>query len=197
MPKRAIETLEGEVRALASRLDNSHHAGVDTNTLASIERGLAEVLETLHTLRPAETLDGFREAVHSLTQKIDMLGSSAPDPSAFQQLEANVSAMRGIANEALRQLTAEVHALAQKIDQVPAAGVGGVDHSNALEILDQRVAHIADALESRVQTAAACRRTRSADPGLTDKIERLQGSRADDVAFGNLQEPHRRPGGEA
>ncbi|MEA2986196.1 MAG: localization factor PodJL [Alphaproteobacteria bacterium] len=188
MPKRAIETLEGEVRALASRLDNSRHAGVDTNTLASIERGLAQVLETLHTLRPAETLDGFREAVHSLTQKIDMLGSSAPDPSAFQQLETNVSAMRGIANEALRQLTAEVHALAQKIEQGAAAGAGGADHSNALEILDQRVAHIADALESRVQNGGSVPpQLEALIQGLTDKIERLQDSRADDVAFGNLE----------
>ena len=96
MPKRAIEALEGEVRALASRLDNSRHSGVDNNTLASIERGLADVLETLRSLRPAENLDSFRQTVHSLAQKIDMLGASAPNPKAFQQLEAAVSTMSGI-----------------------------------------------------------------------------------------------------
>ncbi len=198
MPKSAIEALEGEVRALASRLDNSRHAGVETNTLASIERGLAEVLETLRKLRPAENLDGFRQAVHSLAQKIDMFGTSAPDPKAFQQLEANVLAMRGIANEALRQLTAEVHALAQKIDQVPAAGAGAVDHSNALEILDRRVAHIADALESRVQNGGSVPpQLEALIQALTDKIERLQDSRADNVAYRQSRERYRRPGGEA
>ncbi len=192
-PKSAIEALEGEVRALGSRLDNSRHAGVDTNTLASIERGLAEVLETLRKLRPAENLDGFREAVHSLAQKIDMFGTSAPDPKAFQQLEANVLAMRGIvthvaSNEALQQLTAEVHALAQKIDQAAPTGAGAVDHSNALEILDRRVAHIADALESRVQNGGSVPpQLEALIQALTDKIERLQDSRADNVAFGNLE----------
>lgn len=192
MPKHAIEALEGEVRALASRLDNSRHGGVEPNMFASIERGLAEVLEALHRLKPAENLDGFREAIHSLAQKIDMLGTSAPDPNAFQQLEADVSAMRGIvshvaSNEALQQLAAEVHALAQKIDQV-AAGAGAVDHSNALEILDRRVAHIADALESRVQNGGSVPpQLEAVIQGLTDKIERLQDSRADDGAFGNLE----------
>ncbi len=187
MPERAIEALKGEVRALASRLDNRRHAGVDNNTLASVERGLAEVLETLPKLRPAENLD-FREAVHSLAQKIDRLGSSAADPGAFQQLEANVSAMRGIANEALRQLTAEVHALAEKMDQAATSGAAGVDHSNALEVLDQRVAHIADALESRVQNGGSVPpQLEAVIQGLSDKIERLQDSRADDVAFGNLE----------
>ncbi|HET7680458.1 MAG TPA: hypothetical protein VFK79_10030 [Xanthobacteraceae bacterium] len=194
MPKRAIEALEGEVRALASRLDSSRHAGIDSNMLASVERGLAEILETLRNLRPAENLDGFREAVHSLAQKIDMLGTSAPDPNAFQQLEAAVSAMRGLvshvaSNEALQQLADQVRTLAQKVDQVAAAGAGRVDHSNALEILDQRVAHIADALESRVQNGGSVPpQLEAVIQGLTDKIERLQHSRGDDTAFGNLEE---------
>jgi localization factor PodJL len=39
----------GEVPALVSQLDNSRHAGGDADTSASIERGLAEVLEALRT----------------------------------------------------------------------------------------------------------------------------------------------------
>ena len=99
MPKQAIEALESEVRALASRLDNSRHSGVDNDTLATIERGLADVLDTLRSLRPAENLDSFRQTVHSLAQKIDMLGASAPNPKAFQQLEAAVSTMRGYVSQ--------------------------------------------------------------------------------------------------
>ncbi len=193
MPRRAIEALEGEVRALAARLDSTRQAGVDTNTLATVERGLAEVRDTLRTLTPAENLEGFREAVHSLAKKVDMLGTSGPDANAFQQLQSAISALRGIvshvaSNEALEQLAGEVHALGQKIDSVAATAGGGVDHSNALEILDQRVAHIADALESRVQNGGSVPpQLEAVIQGLTDKIERLQHSRGDDAAFAPLE----------
>jgi localization factor PodJL len=195
MPRRAIEALESEVRSLAARLDSTRHAGVDANTLATVERGLAEVRDTLRTLTPAENLDGFREAVHSLAKKVDMLGASGPDANAFQQLQSAISALRGIvshvaSNEALEQLAAEVRALGQKIDSVAAsAGDGRVDHSNALEILDQRVAHIADALESRVQNGGSVPpQLEAVIQGLTEKIERLQHSRSEDAAFAPLEE---------
>jgi localization factor PodJL len=194
MPKRAIEALEAEVRALAERLLDSRQAGVDGKTLGAIEQGLVEIRDTLRTLRPAENLDGFREAVHGLAQKIDKLGASEPDVNAFQQLESAVSTMQGIvshvaSNEALAHLADEVHALAAKVDQVGAAGTGGIGHGNALEILEQRVARIAEALESRVQNGGSVPpQLEAVIQGLTDKIERLQHSRGDDVAFGNLED---------
>jgi localization factor PodJL len=191
MPRRAIEALEGEVRALAARLDNTRQSGVDAKAFAALEQGLAEVRDTLRTLTPAENLSGFREAVHSLAQKVDMLGASGPDANAFHQLETAITQMRGIvshvaSNEALEQLAGEVHALAQKVDTVASTGFGGggIDHSNALEILDQRVAHIADALESRVQNGGSVPpQLEAVISGLSDKIERLQHSRSDDVAY--------------
>lgn len=192
MPKRAIEALEAEVRALAERLLDSRQAGADGKALAAVERGLAEVLDTLRALRPAENLDAFREAVHSLAQKIDRLGASAPDVNAFQQLESAVSAMQGIvphvaSNEALAHLAGEVHALGAKVDQVAVAG-GGPGHGDALETLNQRVAHIAEALESRVQNGGSVPpQLEAVIQGLTDKIERLQQSRGDDAASGNLE----------
>jgi localization factor PodJL len=194
MPKRAIEALEADVRALAERLLDSRQAGGDGNALTAVERGLAEVLDTLRALRPAENLDGFREAVHGLAQKIDRLGASEPDANAFQQLESAVATMQGFvshvaSNEALANLAAEVRALAAKVDQVAAAGTGGIGHGNALETLEQRVAHIAEALESRMQNGGSVPpQLEAVIQGLTDKIERLQLSRGDDVAFGNLED---------
>ena len=195
MPRRAIEALEGEVKQLAARLDDSRHAGVDGNTLAAVERGLAEVRDTLRALTPAENLDGFRQAVHSLAQKVDLLGTVGPDVNAFQQLESAIAALQGIvshvaSNDALAHLAAEVHALGQKVDHVADAAAAGGDmgQSNALEILDQRVAHIADALESRVQNGGSVPpQLESVIQGLTDKIERLQHSRSDDASFGHLE----------
>jgi localization factor PodJL len=195
MPRQAIDSLEAEVRALAARLDQTRSAGVDGNTLAAIEQGLTEIRDALHALTPAENLDGFRQAVHSLAQKVDMLGASAPDMNAYQQLEEAISTLRGIvnhvaSNEALQQLADEVHALAQKVDHVAAAAAGGgigVDHG-ALEILDQRIAHIASALESRVENGGSVPpQLETVIHGLTEKIERLQQSHVDEPAFAHLE----------
>src|SRR5438094_397817 len=40
MPRRAVEALEGEVRALAGRIDAGRQSGVDTAALAGLEQGL-------------------------------------------------------------------------------------------------------------------------------------------------------------
>ncbi len=189
MPRRAIEALESEVRALAGRLDSSRNSGVDAPTLAAVERGLAEIRDALRTLTPAENLSGFREAVVNLAQKIDILGSSTPDPSAFHQLESAISALRGIvshvaSNEALAQLTAEVRNLAAKIDQV--AGSSGGD---ALAVLEKRIAHIAEALDARAQSGGSVPPQLDAlIKGLSDKIERIQLSRGDQVALSHFED---------
>ncbi|MEX0841599.1 MAG: hypothetical protein WD039_04870, partial [Xanthobacteraceae bacterium] len=189
VPRRAIEALEAEVRALAGRLDNSRDTGVDAGTLAAVERGLAEIRDALHSLTPAENLDGFREAVVNLAQKIDTLASSVPDPAAFQQLESAISALRGIvshvaSNEALAQLTGEVRSLGAKIDQMAASG-----GSNALDVLEKRIAHIADALEARAQSGGSVPPQLDAlIKGLSDKIERLQLSGGDQVALTNFED---------
>ena len=63
MPRRAIEALETEVRALAERVDRTRQAGADGAALGSLERELAEVRNALRSLTPAESLAGFEEAV--------------------------------------------------------------------------------------------------------------------------------------
>ena len=59
MPRRAIEALETEVRALAERVDRTRQAGADGAALGSLERELAEVRNALRNLTPAESLAGF------------------------------------------------------------------------------------------------------------------------------------------
>ena len=66
MPRRAIEALETEVRALAERVDRTRQAGADGAALGSLERELAEVRNALRSLTPAESLAGFEEAVRGL-----------------------------------------------------------------------------------------------------------------------------------
>jgi localization factor PodJL len=189
MPRRAIEAVETEVKALAGRLDSTRNSGVDGSTLTAVERGLTEVRDALRVLTPAESLGGFHEAIRGLSQKIENLASTNPDPAAFQQLEAAIGTLRGIlshvaSNEALAQLAGEVRGLAAKIDQVAVSG-----DSDALTTLEKRIAHIADALETRTQNGGIVPpQLEAVIKGLSDKIERIQVSRGDHMALGHLED---------
>jgi localization factor PodJL len=185
MPRKSVEALETEVHALAERLDTKRHAGADGPALAGLERGLAEVRDALRTLTPAESLVGLDEAVRSLTQKIDRVASSTQDPAALEQLEGAIVGLRGVvshvaSDNALATLSEEVRGLAAKVDQV----VG----SDVLATLEQRIATMADALQSRHHTAQDARDLETVVAGLTDKIERLQLSRADHAAVNHLED---------
>ena len=176
MPRKAVEALEGQVRNLAERVDQTRHAGADGAALTGIERGLAEVRDALRGLTPAENLIGVDQAVQQLSQKIDLIAGNTQDPAALKQLEGSILAMRGIvshvaSNDALAKLSDEVRALAGKVDQ--AAGAGGA--SSVLSALESRIATLADALEARNQGGqAAPHEIEAVVKGLIDKIERIQ-----------------------
>ena len=96
MPRKAVEALEGEVRKLADRIDHIRNAGADAASLTGIERGLAEARDALRALTPAENLVGADHAVQKLSNKLDLLASSAQDPGILRQLGAAIIAMRGM-----------------------------------------------------------------------------------------------------
>ena len=188
MPRRAIETLETEVRSLVARIDDKRHAGADGAdgaAIAGIERGLAEVRDALRGLTPAENLVGFDEVVNGLAQKIDNISGGVQDPAAMKQLEGAIVGLRGIvshvaSNDALATLSDEVRALASKVEQVAGA--------DAFNTIDRRIAAIADALQSRNQTGDEARSLETVVQGLTDKLERLSLTRADHAAVAHLED---------
>ena len=45
LPRRAVESLEIEIKALGQRIDHSRESGVDSTALAGLERGLQDVRE--------------------------------------------------------------------------------------------------------------------------------------------------------
>ena len=185
MPRQAVEALEIEVRSLAERIDDKRHAGVDGADIAGLERGLAEVRDALRALTPAESLVGFEDAVRVLSQKIDGIPTINHDPSTIEQLEGTIAALRGIvshvaSDDALAKLSDEVRGLAAKVDQL--ASFDGFAN------IEQQIAIIADALQSRHQTSQDAHDLVAVVEGLTDKIERLQFTRADQAAVGRLEE---------
>ncbi len=186
MPRRAIEALESEVRSLAHRLDSKRHAGVDDTALAGLERGLAEVRDALRALTPAESLVGLDDAVRTLAHKIDGVAAGRPDPAAIEQLEGAIAGLRGVvshvaSNEALDTLSQEVRTLAAKVDQMPSFDV--------LATLEHRIGAMADALQARHQkTGEDARELELVVQGFTDKLERLQLTRADHAAVVHLED---------
>jgi localization factor PodJL len=192
MPRRAIEALEGELRALADRIDTDRHSGMDSTALAGLEQGLREVREAVRKLAPAESVVGLDQALRTLTEKIDAIAAGHQDSAGLQHLEEAIASLRGIAghvasDDALAAVAREVRALADKFERgVPSAGAA----PDILATLDGRIATIADAIESVRRDAA-----RPASPNLdqlikslNDKLEQIQLSGGAQVALGGLED---------
>ena len=179
-PRRAIETLEAEVRRLTDRIDRIRGTGVDAASLASLERGLAEVRDTLHELAPAENLVGCEEAVRLLSRQIEELGSVRQDPSSLRDLELAIAQMRDLVSTvasdgALAQLSAEVHSLSSRVDRL-----AGESSNQALYQIEHRIEALIDA--SRLAPPAL----EAAIKGLTDRLDRLTTSQNDPAPFEKL-----------
>ena len=80
MPRRAIESIENEIRSLSRRIDDTRQSGTDGQALAGIERALSEIREALRSLKPAEQLAGYDEAIRNLGAKLDLIVRSSDDP---------------------------------------------------------------------------------------------------------------------
>lgn len=150
LPRRAIESLEGEIRSLGRRIDETRSTGIDSNALSGIERALSDIYSELRTLKPAEQLAGFDDAIRNLGGKIDSIVRSSTDPATVRQLEDAIAALKVIvanvaSNEALNELAGHVQTLSAKVDQLAHAG----GNNDILSALEKRIAVLTTALEQR------------------------------------------------
>ena len=127
MPRRAIESIENEIRSLSRRIDDTRQSGIDGQALAGIERALSEIREVLRSLTPAEQLAGYDEAIRNLGAKLDLILRASDDPSTIRQLEGAIAALRSIvsnvaSNDALVRLSDDVRLLSSKVDQLGPLG---------------------------------------------------------------------------
>ena len=119
MPRRAIESIENEIRSLSRRIDDNRQNGTDGQALAGIERALGEIREALRSLTPAEQLAGYDDAIRNLGAKLDLILRANDDPSTVHQLEGAIAALRSIvsnvaSNDALARLVRRrAHAVGQ------------------------------------------------------------------------------------
>jgi localization factor PodJL len=191
MPRRAIESIENEIRSLSRRIDDTRQNGIDAQALAGIERALSEIREVLRSLTPAEQLAGYDEAIRNLGAKLDLILRANDDPSTVQQLEGAIAALRAIvsniaSNDALARLSDDVHTLSSKVDQLSRAP----DNSDSFAVLEQRIAALTSTLETRERPAAgeSTEQLESALRALSDRIDRMPVGNDNASAFAHLEQ---------
>src|SRR6266516_2924320 len=191
MPRRAIESIENEIRSLSRRIDDTRQSGIDGQALAGVERALSEIREVLRSLTPAEQLAGYDEAIRNLGAKLDLILRADDDPSTFRQLESAIAALRSIvsnvaSNDALARLTADVRALSSKVDQLSRSE----DHADSFARLERRIAALSSTLESRGQPAASesSEHIERALRALSDRLDRMPVGNDSASAFAHLEQ---------
>ncbi|MCA1478787.1 tetratricopeptide repeat protein [Bradyrhizobium sp. NBAIM08] len=191
MPRRAIESIENEIRSLHRRIDETRSNGTDGQVLAGIERALSDIKQVLRTLTPAEQLTGYDEAIRNLGAKLDLILRANDDPSTVQQLEGAISALRAIvsnvaSNEALARLSEDVQLLSSKVDQITRAS----GHGDSFAALEQRIAALTAALETRErpQPSESTEHLEAAIRALSDRFDRMQVGNDSASTFAHLEQ---------
>ncbi|MGZ5872782.1 MAG: hypothetical protein ACXWKP_11805 [Bradyrhizobium sp.] len=192
MPRRAIESIENEVRSLARRIDDTRQSGIDSQALAGIERALGEIREVLRSLTPAEQLAGYDEAIRNLGAKLDQILRANDDPSTIHQLESAIAALRAIvsnvaSNDALARLSDDVHVLSSKVDQLARSD----DRADSFAILEQRIAALTSSLEKREQQPVVhenSEQIENALRALSDRLDRMPVGNDNAAAFAHLEQ---------
>jgi localization factor PodJL len=191
MPRRAIESIENEIRSLSRRIDDTRQNGIDGQALAGIERALGEIREVLRSLTPAEQLAGYDEAIRNLGAKLDLILRASDDPSTVRQLEGAIAALRAIvsnvaSNDALARLSDDVRALSSKVDQLSRSE----GHGDSFAILEQRIAALTSTVESRERPgpSESSGHIEDALRALSDRLDRMPVGDDSASAFAHLEQ---------
>ncbi|HEY3680189.1 MAG TPA: hypothetical protein VGL45_15855, partial [Bradyrhizobium sp.] len=191
MPRRAMESIENEIRSLSRRIDDTRQNGIDGQALAGIERALGEIREALRSLTPAEQLTGYDDAIRNLGAKLDVILRTSEDPSTVHQLESAIQALRGIvsnvaSNDALVRLTDDIRTLSSRVDQLSQTS----STSDAFAILEQRIAALSSTLESRERPVVSdnSEHLEGALRALSERIDRMPVGNDSSAAFAHLEQ---------
>jgi localization factor PodJL len=191
MPRRAIESIENEIRSLSRRIDDSRQSGIDDQVLANIERALNEIHQTLRSMTPAEQLAGYDEAIRNLSAKLDMIVRSGDDPGTIRQLEDAIGALRSIVSnvastDALTRLSEDVHTLSTKVDQFARSEGRG----DSFAVLEARIAALTSSMESRERPVASdnSEHIEGALRALMDRLDHLQVGNDSASTFAHLEQ---------
>ncbi len=189
LPRRAIESIESEIRALSRRIDENKQSGIDADVLVNLETALGDIHKTLKTLTPAEQLAGFDEAIRNLGSKIDQIVRSSDNPGTLEQLEGAVTALRAIvsnvaSNETVGRLSDDLHKLSAKVDQLAQS-----NDSSMFAALEQRIVTLTATLENRDRPqVAGSDHLESALAALAQRLDHLPVGNDQSSAFTHLEQ---------
>jgi localization factor PodJL len=191
MPRRAIETIENEIRLLSRRIDETRQSAIDDPALVGIERALGEIRDVLRSLTTAEQLSGYDEAIRNLGAKLDLILCAGDDPSTVQQLEGAIAALRAIvsnvaSNDTLLRLHEDVHTLSSKVDQLARQD----SNNDSFALLERRIAALTSTLEGRERPAPSesSEHLEGALRALSDRLDRMPAGNDGTPAFTHLEE---------
>lgn len=191
MPRRAIESMENEIRSLSRRIDDTRQSGIDGQAVAGLERALGEIHQALCALTPAEQLAGFDEAIRNLGGKIDLIVRTSDDPGTLHKLEDAIAALRAIvsnvaSNDTLARLSDDLQTLSSKVDQLARSD----GYGDSFAALEQRIAVLTSTLENRERPVAADHsdHLESALRALSDRLDHLPVGNDNSSAFAHLEQ---------
>ena len=189
LPRRAIESIEAEIRALSRRIDDTKQSGIDADVLGNLEIALGDIHKTLKALTPAEQLAGFDEAIRNLGSKIDQIVRSSDNPGTLEQLEGAVTALRAIvsnvaSNEVVGRLSDDVQRLSAKVDQLAQSS-----DNSMFAALEARIMTLTTTLENRERPQAAnSDNLESALAALAQRLDHLPVGNDQSSAFTHLEQ---------
>ncbi len=112
-----------------------------------------DIYSELRTLKPAEQLAGFDDAIRNLGGKLDQIVRTSPDPGNLRQLEDALAALKRSSPSRLQRRAEPVAEHVQ--GPVPKVYQLAASHGNSdmLSALEQRIAVLTTALEQRERPA--------------------------------------------
>lgn len=177
VPRRVVQTLEGEIRTLMERLEKARQQDGEPAGLLAVQESLDRLSDAIHAMAPAESLVAIRDEARALDRKIEQAGARGEDVGGLPHLQRAVAELREIAahaatGDALVALAEEVQALGARIDQMSLPSSLGAE---LMETLDKRFQALSADINTRQQTGGpAAEDLVSIVEVLSNKIETLE-----------------------
>ncbi|MGU9981662.1 hypothetical protein ACJ4V0_16625 [Phreatobacter sp. HK31-P] len=178
-PRKAVESLESEVHALADRLEQASAQGLAAEPLQALVR---EFERTLARMMPAE---GIADELKAISFRIDTLATRGITGGLMEKLADETTAIRAmladtVSRDAIEDLAAQIAALGRRIDDMVVPRQGGSDIEAITSAIETRIGEIADRLAAAPRQAVPA----ASNPQLEEALRRL----AD-----KLEDSHARP----
>jgi localization factor PodJL len=170
-PRRAVETLETEIHAIADRLDEARAQGMSD---APLQKLVAEFERTVSRLMPAE---GIAEEIRALSFRVDTLASNSFDTSLIERLTQETATVRAMladaaTRDAVDALAQQIGALGRRVEELAAPRPDGGAEALASAI-EARIDEIATRLESASRAPAPAAPVAATSPELEDALRKL------------------------